>query len=78
VAASAKIMSRSVVVERNTPGDLQQFQPPTGVNRRLQQLLDKQSRAGRLSAAERQEAEGLVDLAEILTLLRLRGERAAG
>jgi hypothetical protein len=71
-------MSRSVVVELDMPGDLKQFRLPRGVNRRLQQLLDKQSHAGRLSAAERQEAEGLVDLAEMLTLLRLRAERAAG
>jgi len=72
------MMSRSVVVELDMPGDLKQFRLPRGVNRRLQQLLDKQSRAGRLSAVERQEAEGLVDLAEMLTLLRLRAERAAG
>lgn len=71
-------MSRSVVVELDMPDDLKQFRLPRSVNRRLQQLLDKQSRAGRLSAAERQEAEGLVNLAEMLTLLRLRAERAAG
>ena len=29
-----------------------------------------------LTAAERQEAEGLVNLAELLSLLRLRAERA--
>jgi hypothetical protein len=71
-------MSRSVVVELNMPGALKEFRLPKGVNRRLHQLLDKQSRTGKLSAAERQEAEGLVELAEMLTLLRLRAERAAG
>jgi hypothetical protein len=71
-------MSRSVVVELDMPGDLKQFRLPRGVNRRLQQLLDRQSLTGKLSAAERLEAEGLVDLAEMLTLLRLRAERAAG
>ncbi len=71
-------MSRSVVVELDMPGDLKQFRLPRGVDRRLQQLLNKQSRTGKLSAAERKEAEGLVDLAEMLTLLRLRAERAAG
>src|ERR1700756_2158760 len=59
--ANAKNMSRSVVVELDMPGDLKQFRLPKGVNRRLQQLLDKQSREGKLSRAERQEAEGLVD-----------------
>jgi hypothetical protein len=40
-------------------------------------LLDRQDRGIRLTEAERQEAEGLVDLAELLTLLRLRAERLA-
>jgi hypothetical protein len=70
-------MSRSVVIELEMPGDLKQFRFPKGVDRRLQELLDKQSREGKLSRAERQEAEGLVNLAEMLSLLRLRAERAA-
>jgi hypothetical protein len=67
----------SVVVELEVPEDLRRFRLPKGVDRRLQELLDKQSRTGKLSSAERQEAEGLVNLAEMLTLLRLRAERAA-
>ena len=70
-------MSQSIVIELEIPEDLKQFRLPKGVNRRLQELLDKQSQEGKLSRAERQEAEGLVDLAEMLTLLRLRAERAA-
>jgi hypothetical protein len=70
-------MSRSVVIELDMPADLRQFRLPKGVNRRLQELLDKQSQEGKLSRAERQEAEGLVNLAEMLSLLRLRAERAA-
>lgn len=70
-------MSRSVVIELEMPGDLKQFRLPRGVNRRLQDLLDKQSRDGKLTRAERHEAEGLVNLAEMLSLLRLRAERAA-
>ena len=69
-------MSHSVMIELEMPGDLKQFRLPKAVNRRLQELLDKQSRDGKLSRGERQEAEGLVDLAEMLTLLRLRAERA--
>jgi hypothetical protein len=70
-------MSRSIVIELEMPADLKQFRLPKSVNRRLQDLLDKQSREGKLSRAERHEAEGLVNLAEMLSLLRLRAERAA-
>jgi hypothetical protein len=41
----------------------------------LQVLLDRQDSGQPLTAQEREEAEGLVDLAEFLTLLRLRVER---
>jgi len=50
---------------------------PPAANERLQQLLDHQDRGDELSAAERKEAEGLVDMAELLSLLRLRAGRAA-
>jgi hypothetical protein len=39
-------------------------------------LLDRQDEGSTLTTAERQEAEGLVNLAELLSLLRLRAERA--
>jgi hypothetical protein len=71
-------MSRSVEIELEVPDDLARFHLPPGVHARLTQLLDRQDRGVPLSAAERLEAEGLVDLAELLTLLRLRAERAAG
>jgi hypothetical protein len=67
-----------VSIELEMPDDLARFRLPGGVNARLQELLDKQDRGVCLSAAERQEAEGLVDLAEFLSLLRLRAERAGG
>ena len=41
------------------------------------QLLDRQEKGVPLKDAERREAEGLVELAELLTLLRLRAEGAA-
>ncbi len=69
-------MRQSVLIKLDMPGDLGTFRLPKSVNRRLQELLDKQSRDGKLSARERREAEGLVDLSEMLTLLRLRAERA--
>jgi hypothetical protein len=67
----------SVVIELEMPGDLKRFRLPKSVNDRLQELLDKQSREGKLAPAERREAEGLVDLAEMLSLLRLRAKRAS-
>lgn len=45
------------------------------MNKRLEQLLDRQDSGERLTTAERQEAEGLVNLAELLSLLRLRARR---
>ena len=70
-------MPPSVLIELEIPKDLEQFRLPVGVQRRLQDLLDRQDQGTALSPAERQEAEGLVDLAELLSLLRLRGQRAA-
>jgi len=67
----------SVTIELDMPDDMKQFRLPKGVNHRLQELLDKQSRDGKLPRAERLEAEGLVNLTEMLSLLRLRAERAA-
>jgi len=55
---------------------LQQFKLPPGVDERLQDLLDRQDRGETLTASERKEAEGLVDLAEILSPLSLRAQRA--
>jgi hypothetical protein len=54
------------------PADLVRFDLPAAVSARLQTLLDRQDSGDDLSADERQEAEGLVELAEFLTLLRLR------
>lgn len=54
------------------PVELTQFQLPRAVQERLQLLLDRQDEGQELSQSERQEAEGLVELAEFLSLLRLR------
>jgi len=63
----------SEVVE--IPIELTQFQLPQAVRARLQFLLDRQDEGQPLSQAECQEAEGLVELAEFLSLLRLRARR---
>ena len=69
-------MSQTVAINFQMPDDMADFRLPAGVNARLQLLLDKQDRGERLSAAERAEAEGLVNLAEFLTILRLRSDAA--
>ena len=68
-------MPQAIQVELQMPGDLARFRLPRGVQRRLQALLDTQERGQALTAAEKREAEGLVDLTELLSLLRLRAER---
>ena len=64
--------SSRVDFEIEVPGDLARLQLPEGLDRRLQALLDKQDAGAALSADEQAEAEGLVDLSDLLTLLRLR------
>jgi hypothetical protein len=57
------------------PTDLVNFELPQAVQERLQYLLDRQDSGQQLTKAEREEAEGLVELSEFLSLLRLRSHR---
>jgi hypothetical protein len=57
------------------PADLEEFKLPPGVNHRLQDLLDRQDQGEQLTDSEVEEAEGLVDLAELLSLLKMRAQR---
>jgi len=59
------------------PVEVVHFELPDAVQARLQDLLDRQDASQELTPAERQEAEGLVELAEFLSLLQLRAERVA-
>ena len=70
-------MSQSVNIQLEMPDDLPRFQMPEGVQQRLQFLLDRQDGGDPLSTDERREAEGLVTVAELLSLLRLCAERFA-
>jgi len=70
-------MPQSILIDLEIPADLEQFKLPKAVDERLQSLLDKQDRGEDLSPAERVEAEGLVNLADILSLLRLRAQRVS-
>ncbi len=57
------------------PRELVHFQLPEAVHARLQCLLDRQDAGEILTLEERNEAEGLVDLAEFLSLLNLQAQR---
>ncbi len=70
-------MPQSILIDLEMPADLEQFKLPKAVDERLQSLLDKQDRGEALTSSERMEAEGLVNLAELLSLLRLRAQRVA-
>jgi hypothetical protein len=52
------------------PADLTRLELPPAVDRRLGSLLDKQDRGETLTDQER--AEGLVELADLLSVIRLR------
>jgi hypothetical protein len=67
----------TLTVEVDLPDELARFRLPDAVAARLQTLLDRQDSGQPLNSAERAEAEGLVNLSEFLTLLRLRAERMA-
>ena len=68
-------MIQNALVKIEMPFAVGQFKLPKGVDNRLQALLDRQDRGEKLTSAEKKEAQGLVDLAEMLSLLRLRSER---
>jgi hypothetical protein len=70
-------MSQSILVELQLPKDWQQFCLPDALTNRLEALLDRQDRAGKLSRDERQEAEALTELVDMLSLMKLRAEYAA-
>ncbi len=57
------------------PRELVLFQLPEAVQSRLQHLLDRQDMGETLTPEERNEAKGLVELVEFLSLLNLRSQR---
>ena len=70
-------MTQPVFIEVNLPKDWKHFSLPPALNDRLQELLDKQDDAGKLSRKERREAEALVKLSEVFSLMRVRAATAA-
>ena len=66
-----------VIVELDLPEDWRRFKLPPALNSRLQELLDRHDREGKLSRSERQEAKALAELVDMLSLMKLRAQRAA-
>lgn len=70
-------MRRSVLIELPLPKDWRSFRLPQPLHQRLQELLDRHDRKGRLAPRERREAAALTELVDMLSLMRLRAELAA-
>jgi len=66
----------TVTVELELPEDWQALQLPEALHERLQDLLDRQDEQGGVSSQERREAEALVQLVDMLALMRLKAEAA--
>lgn len=67
----------SAMVKLEMPKSAAKQRLPRAVHQRLQSLLDKQDNGEKLTRAERDEAAGLVELAEMLSLIRLRSRSKA-
>lgn len=67
----------SVTIEVDLPEDWAHFSLPPALDARLTALLDQQEQARGLSEAEQREADALCELVDMLTLLKLRAERAS-
>lgn len=65
----------TIMVEVDLPDDPARLRLPQAVADRLQSLLDRQDAGAPLTDQERKEAEGLVEVAELISLLRLRRQR---
>ena len=64
-------MSETVQLTMPMSANLAKLRFPKALNDRLHHLLDKQGVEGKLSTAERKEAEGLAQMATLLSILKL-------
>jgi hypothetical protein len=69
-------MAQSITLKLELPADWRRFRMPKALQYRLQELLDRQDRDGKLSARERREATALAELADLLALIKLRARLA--
>ncbi len=70
-------MGQSVLIELPLSKQWSRLRMPKALDRRLQDLLDKQDQQGRLSKSERSEAEALVEMSDMISLLKLRVARTS-
>lgn len=68
----------AIRIDIELPPDLARLRLPDGLDRRLHLLLDRQDAGEQLSEDEKSEAEGLVDLADLLALLKLKASPSKG
>ena len=68
----------SVTLVLDLPEDWAEFNMPPALDARLTTLLDRQDETGELAEPERNEAEALCKLVDMLALLKLRAERVSG
>jgi hypothetical protein len=64
-------MSQPVQLTVPMPANLAKLRFPKALDERLHHLLDEQGRRGKLTAAEKREAEGLAQMANVLSILKL-------
>lgn len=64
-------MNQPVQLTVSMPANLASLRMPKALDARLQHLLERQNREGRLSAADKREARGLADMATMLSILKL-------
>lgn len=64
-------MSETVQLTVPMPASLAKLRFPKALDDRLHYLLDEQGRKGKLTAAEKKEAEGLTQMATTLSILKL-------
>ena len=65
-------MAHAVTIE--LPDSLERLRLPRALDERLTALLDRQDDSGTLTQEARREAEGLVEMAELLSVLRMRAQ----
>jgi len=64
-------MDSIVKLTISMPANLAKLRFPKALNDRLHFLLDEQGRKGKLSTAEKKEAEALAEMASMLSILKL-------
>ena len=71
-------MPATASIEIDLPADWVRFKMPRALDERLSELLDKQDQDGKLTAKERREAEALVQLSDMLSVMKLRASFSRG